>query len=589
MTSIATNGSIIVAVCANNIANNIYTSINGTTWTTRSIPANYFQKVIWAQELSLFCIVGAFQVPRIATSPDGITWTTRSAPTYNLRDVTYSERLNLLVAVGNDGSGSTVPQIATSSNGISWTTRFTGIFPFELGLVSVIKGTYTDRFVGLGGPRSMAIYSDDGITWLTSTISTGTLQRWTTMKYIDDMGVLLAVSNNDFALGTTTNVIKEAYTTDGITWTTAATIPTISAMTSPYLSCGLGYFKEEKMLGFVSSNRSARWKMPNTWYAIAYSPIDNMTLINTYDPVNTTQKTIDDGLTWTTSISAFRDNLNYQKELDLFITKTNNSALYSSDGVTWTSSTMPNIYSKKTVWNKTLSKLTTLDYNTAIRLASSNVTWTSVTYPKEVSLGTSIISNTTISGKTIDMGEGSTLIAIGDNASDVRFGDNATTVKVGNIFSTIDINGGPYKKYIFSAYCNNIPISFVGGTSQAGGYANWIDNFTGEDIGTSITMPKRGIYSIDSVVCGATDLDFNATIEVRMYLNNTVITYTSDSLLANGASKKYLFPLKRIVKANEGDTIRIYMYSNNGNPAFEPDDDWQTTATYLDIQLLEYS
>lgn len=112
-----------------------YTSTDGTTWTSRTIPAGTYYGVTYGN--SLYVAVGASVV---ATSTDGTTWTARTPAALNTwRDVIYSSTLALFIAVASDG----VSRTMTSADGITWTAS-TANADFDL---SYLDGptSYLDR------------------------------------------------------------------------------------------------------------------------------------------------------------------------------------------------------------------------------------------------------------------------------------------------------------------------------------------------------------------------------------------------------------------------------------------------------------
>ena len=583
--SIAYNGSIIVSVSDNNVANNIQTSTNGSTWTTRTVAANYLNKVIWISELSLFVAVGRTQNPRIVTSPDGITWTTRSSLSYNYSDVTYSPGLNLIVAVGNDTGSPATAQISTSSDGITWVSRSPGLYPFSLSRISYIPGN-PDRFIGLG-KNTKAIYSDDGITWTTTTISPSSYQDWTAVKYIDGMGKLMAISNNAFAIDGLNNPVKEIYTSDGITWTTTSNIAAISASTSSIAQFAIGYEKSQNVLCVISENRCSRWKLLGVGYKLAYSSSDDALGVIGYSP-STIQTSFDYGENWSYGTDYFYDNFDYIKELGIFMTKTSTVGRYSLDGISWTSFSFPSTASKGMKWNKTLNKLSTVGYGSTIRMISSNTTWPTITYPKEVSLGTSIISDTKVVGKTVDVGTGANSVKLGENSNEVKVGNGADLLILGNPLTEVKINGYPVKKYYLSALCNDIDVYLASGTIWEG-YANFIDSVTEQNYGSTITMPHRGIYSIEAALCGVTStIGSNATLNMYMFHNGATVQELYEQANSSGVVARKVYNFSKILYMNEGDTIRFFGRSSNGAFYLGIDDSWELYSTYLNIMLLEY-
>lgn len=122
-----------------------FTSPDGVTWTSRSIPAGTYTDVIYANGLYV-----AYGNGILSTSADGVTWTSRTI-TGNLNQIIYAN--SLFVAVGATGV------IRTSSDGITWTSVATGNL-FGLNAVCWNGSNY----IAVGG-FGRILTSADGATW----------------------------------------------------------------------------------------------------------------------------------------------------------------------------------------------------------------------------------------------------------------------------------------------------------------------------------------------------------------------------------------------------------------------------------------
>jgi hypothetical protein len=143
------SGTQLVAVSS---AGSIFTSPNGTTWTSRSSGTDKnLRAVVWSG--SQFVAVGSGGT--ILTSPDGAAWTSRSSgTTVSLAAVTWSG--TQFVAVGSSGT------ILTSGDGSNWTVQPSGTNAVLEGVAW--SGT---RFVAVGGSMTLTtvLTSTDGKTW----------------------------------------------------------------------------------------------------------------------------------------------------------------------------------------------------------------------------------------------------------------------------------------------------------------------------------------------------------------------------------------------------------------------------------------
>jgi hypothetical protein len=133
--------SLFVAVGTNSC----FTSPDGITWTSRTIPTGIYSDVIYANGLYV-----AYGNSIISTSPDGVTWTSRFTAT-GVNQVIYGN--SLFVAVCGDGA------IQTSTDGLTWTARTSGA-TFSLNGVCW-NGT---NYVAVG-TFGRFLTSPDGTTW----------------------------------------------------------------------------------------------------------------------------------------------------------------------------------------------------------------------------------------------------------------------------------------------------------------------------------------------------------------------------------------------------------------------------------------
>lgn len=95
------------------------TSPDGITWSSVTSPTAFTSNsgITWSPELGLFCAVAN---TRIYTSPDGTTWTTRNTSSGQWFDVQWVSQLGIFVVISIDN---TSPKLISSPNGITWTSR----------------------------------------------------------------------------------------------------------------------------------------------------------------------------------------------------------------------------------------------------------------------------------------------------------------------------------------------------------------------------------------------------------------------------------------------------------------------------------
>jgi hypothetical protein len=139
----------------------VFTSPDGTTWTTRTASqANNWRAIAWSHSLSLLVAVSNNGTNRVMTSPDGINWTNRTQAT-NLFGVAWSPTLNLFAAVGSNN-------IQTSPDGVNWTTRT----PINKSWHTVCWGNGLFVAAATDSGTASVMSSADGITWTGRTTPT---------------------------------------------------------------------------------------------------------------------------------------------------------------------------------------------------------------------------------------------------------------------------------------------------------------------------------------------------------------------------------------------------------------------------------
>ncbi len=158
----------------------IFTSSNGTTWTSRtSGTSNNLLGITYNN--GIFVATGASGT--ILTSLDGIAWTNRTSGTSkDLRGVAYGNGNYVIVGYSGGDSAATV---LMSSDGITWTTKpsVSGIWPFTI--------SYGNGYFIAVGAAGYLMSSTDGITWQVKGL--GTFNNMTAITYGN--GSFVAVGN----------------------------------------------------------------------------------------------------------------------------------------------------------------------------------------------------------------------------------------------------------------------------------------------------------------------------------------------------------------------------------------------------------
>ena len=149
-----------VAVGQNSVTGNcIATSVDGTTWTTRSSAGfSYGADVIYAN--NVWVAVGGGTSYNIASSTDGITWTGKGSTgggSYYMNGLAYGN--GLWIACNSSGKN------ATSSDGITWTLR-SNILPntnYSVSSIAYANGLWV--MTGYNSDVAMIATSTNSINW----------------------------------------------------------------------------------------------------------------------------------------------------------------------------------------------------------------------------------------------------------------------------------------------------------------------------------------------------------------------------------------------------------------------------------------
>lgn len=213
MTSAAYNGTnFIVGGSGPFPLPTLYSSPDGTTWTSRSVGSiQSINSAIWAD--SRFVVGGSGAT---ATSTDGITWTASS----QLSGTSYStSAVNEIVYLSSYGYviAGTSANAAVSTDGLTWTYR-SGLQTAWGSSNTANCGATDGSIYCFGGSNGRIATTTDSVTWTDrNSLRTG---PWST-NVVNGM----AYGNGRFVVvGGTTSPVT-AYSTDGITWTYNGTLP----------------------------------------------------------------------------------------------------------------------------------------------------------------------------------------------------------------------------------------------------------------------------------------------------------------------------------------------------------------------------
>jgi trimeric autotransporter adhesin len=204
------SGSQYVAVGASGLNGAIYTSPDGSSWTSRySEPGIMLLRgIVWPG--SLFAAVGQGQDGggAILTSSDGVTWTQNTTATaqYPLEAIAASGSQFVAVGDGDGESGST--EVLTSPDGVTWTAQTVG--GFGANLYAITWSPQKKLFVAVGEAGSI-VTSPDGVIWSMQTSHTAF-----DLKSVAWSGSLFA------AIGAGNSLVTSP---DGVNWTAITSLP----------------------------------------------------------------------------------------------------------------------------------------------------------------------------------------------------------------------------------------------------------------------------------------------------------------------------------------------------------------------------
>lgn len=366
-TAVAWNGTVFCAISGSTsfTSNVAATSTDGINWTARTLPStSSWISIVWNG--TVFCAV-AWNGTVAATSSDGITWTGRTLPSSSMwGSLCWNGTVFCAVAWNTTAA-------ATSPDGITWTARtmpvtgyWQSVMAGPTGLLLAIQGTTAGNTVA-------ATSSDNGVTWtqrripISSSAGNTAFGGWNGSVFVISAGTSLATSS------------------DGITWTQKY-LPWYFVMAYGAFIVGtkvtiiFGSFSISTTDGTnysVNSNPFAY----NGWIAGAASNSGTLVFVPNF---GSTAISSTDGITWTSRTLPSNSNwksLAYGNGVFCAIACGGTVAATSSDGITWTARTLPNSLSwMKVIYANSLFVAIACGTNT-YATSPDGITWTSRTLP----------------------------------------------------------------------------------------------------------------------------------------------------------------------------------------------------------------
>ncbi len=184
---------------------NLMTSPDGVTWTLRTnsstaIPGH----LLWANSIGKF--IGLDTFGDITSSFNGTSWTPGNIGT-QVTDFAWAEQLGLAVVVNNANS-------YTATNGVTYTTH-TGVVS-GVAFAKIVWCPALTLFVAVTGlPVPHAYTSPNGITFTDRGPITGLTDNPLVLAWSESIGKVVVAATDGSA----------AYSSDGITWTSATVNP----------------------------------------------------------------------------------------------------------------------------------------------------------------------------------------------------------------------------------------------------------------------------------------------------------------------------------------------------------------------------
>ena len=254
----------------------------------------------------------------IEYSENGISWVQTNAAQVSWYSVAYGNGKYVTVVLNSN-------KAAYSSDGITWTET---TLPKSAYWYTV---AYCNGVFVAGNSNGEIARSTDGMTWESSVNDIGSAVR------------TIFSSNDKFIALSDTGVQDVRYSTDGITWSEASGTSTSSAA-----------------FGAYGNGRYVALRKNSTQYANYYS---------------------DDGITWTAgnTISGMSEcsGVCYGNGKFVAISENSNIVAYSSDGITWATTTMPNSNYTAIAFDGSKFIAAKTDYNyKGAAFSFDGITWT---------------------------------------------------------------------------------------------------------------------------------------------------------------------------------------------------------------------
>ena len=440
------NGNYILAQGlngSNGPGDKVWTSTDGLTWTSRTMPANGYGFNFVTNGTT---VVGTTQsngsntVHNIVfySADNGITWSLKAfaTSTTGWAPLAYGNGRYVALPAGT-GTGSVASNVTSYSTdgGLTWTGATTSATINWNFLV------YGNKFVGLANNNATSTTSTDGITWASVTMPSASAWSsliWTGTMYIVNIANSATYYTSTDAVTWTTRTLPSASNWAGMVWTGTQVILTILNSKSFYTSTdGINWnsngittgnyapivafnnyhlmLSKASAASILYSTTATNWTsatLPSTATWSQVTPVNSLVFVTNILSAQTTIAKSSNATTWTASTmpsSAIWGDPAYGNSIHIMMTKTVSpttavSAYASSpDGTTWTARTLPssNIWINP-VYNGQNFVLISTDGNT-ILVSADGINWTTSALQINEPVYSAVSSTN------------STLVSLGDN------------------------------------------------------------------------------------------------------------------------------------------------------------------------------
>jgi hypothetical protein len=278
-------GNVFVAT-DNSYTTSIYSSTDGLTWTTRTLPDEAGNTKLNSSAYGNGVFVATTARPNstyAVYSTDAITWKSTTTPALDYGNLVVWTNDRFIVTPGYTNT------FISSTNGVTWTL---GSLPITQYFTTPAYGNGTYVILGDTASGGPLLYSTDAITWTAKTMPD---------TFYDDV-----IFGNGIFVATNSNTLRGARSIDGITW---------SGFTFPigpnYLAYGNGTY-----VGVDSGSTSACSSLDTITWTIRTLPASRSWQKPTFGSGkfvtlaygSTARATSTDGITWTLGTMAVEAN-----------------------------------------------------------------------------------------------------------------------------------------------------------------------------------------------------------------------------------------------------------------------------------------